>query len=158
MNRRLIASAVALALGACAVTQSPRAPAPGMPAAWVEPELSGATALVPDWWRSFGSAELSALIAAALGSSPDIAIASERIRQAEAQARIAGASLFPALDFGAGTSRRETHPDGGRWTATDSASATLSASYELDLWGRNAAGLRAAESSLRASLRFQACA
>ena len=78
-------------------------------------------------------------------------IAAERVRQAEAQVRIAGASLFPQLSFGAGTSRRETRPDGGTWSTSDGSSATFSASYELDLWGRNAAGVRAAESSLRAS-------
>jgi multidrug efflux system outer membrane protein len=143
--------AATLALGACATTGSAPAPAPGVPPDWAEPALSGATAPAPDWWRSFGSEELSALVAAALGSNPDIAIAAERVRQAEAQTRIAGASLFPELSFGAATSRRETRPDGGAWTASDGSSAAFSASYEIDLWGRNASGLRSAESSLRAS-------
>jgi len=146
-----MATAVALALGACAVTHGPQAPAPGMPQGWAEAGLSGATAPTRDWWRSFGSDELSALVAAALDSSPDIGIATERVRHAEAQARIAGASLFPELNFGAATSRRETHPDGGAWSRNDSSSAALSASYEIDLWGRNASSLQAAESSLRAS-------
>jgi NodT family efflux transporter outer membrane factor (OMF) lipoprotein len=77
-----------------------------------------------------------------------MAIAAERVLQAEAQVRIAGASLFPALSFGAGTARRETRPEGGSWSGADSASATLSASYEVDLWGQIAAGKRSAESSL----------
>jgi len=96
-----------------------------MPAAWTEPELPGALALAPDWWRNFGSAELSALIAAAQRSSPDMAIAEERVRQAEAQARIAGASLFPELNFGAATSRREVRPDGGDWTRSDASSGRV---------------------------------
>jgi NodT family efflux transporter outer membrane factor (OMF) lipoprotein len=104
-----------------------------------------------DWWRSFDSEELSTLVAAALSASPDIAIAAERVRQAEAQVRIAGASLFPLVTFGAATSRRETRPDGGSWNATDGSSAAFSASYEIDLWGRNASTLRSAEASLRAS-------
>jgi multidrug efflux system outer membrane protein len=143
-----------LALGACSITGRPvQLPeiASGMPAAWTERALPDAAVTAPDWWRSFDSAELSALIAAALADSPDLAIAAERVRQAEAQARIAGASLFPELGFGAGTSRRETRPDGGDWVRSDGSSAALSASYELDLWGRNAAGARAAESSLRAT-------
>ena len=45
--------------------------------------------------------------------NPDMAIAAERVRQAEAQVKIAGASLFPELSFGAATSRREVRPDGG---------------------------------------------
>ena len=150
--------AAMLALGACSSAgKAPEAPpiASNMPAAWAERALPGAVvdtaATAPDWWRSFSSEELSALIAAALSDNPDLVIAVERVRQAEAQARIAGASLFPELNFGAGTSRRETRPDGGDWSRNDGSSAALSASYELDLWGRNAAGVRAAESSLRAT-------
>ena len=110
-----------------------------------------AAAPAQDWWRSFGSAELSGLIDAALSANPDMAIAAERVRQAEAQVRIAGATLFPALNFGAATARRETRPQGGSWSGDNSSSAALSASYEIDLWGRNASGVRAAESSLRAT-------
>lgn len=146
-----LVAVLALALGACAIAQDPPPSAPAVPAAWSEAPPPGAAAPAPDWWRAFGSEELAHLIAAALGASPDIAIAAERVRQAEAQARIAGASLFPSLGFSAGTSRRESRPDGADWTASDGSSATLSASYELDLWGRNAAGLRGAEFSLRAS-------
>jgi len=64
---------------------------------------------------------------------------------------IAGASLLPEIGFGAATSRRETRPDGGTRTRSDGASAALSAGYEIDLWGRNAAGLRAAGFALRAT-------
>ena len=149
-------AAVALVLGACAVTsEAPQTPgiAADMPAAWAERALSDADAAVTatDWWQRFNSAELSVLIAAALGTNPDLAIAVERVRQAEAQVRIAGASLFPQLSFGAGTSRRETRPEGGDWSRSDGSSAAFVASYEVDLWGRNAAGLRSAEASLRGS-------
>jgi len=149
--RRFAPLAVAAVLGGCAAIGNPPAPSPAMPGAWAEPALPGAMAPAQDWWRGFGSLELDALVDAALGSSPDIAIAAERVRQAEAQAGIAGASLFPELGFGATTSRRETRPDGGPWSRSDSASGTFNASYEIDLWGRNAAGLRSAEASLRAS-------
>jgi len=151
VSRRLTAIAAALALAGCAITRDPLAPAPDMPAAWTESVAPGAAALAGDWWLKFDSRELSALITTALATSPDIAIAAERVRQAEAQARISGASLFPELSFGAGTSRRETRPDGGAWTRSDASSATLSASYEIDLWGRNASSVLSAESSLRAS-------
>lgn len=122
-----------------------------MPSAWAEPSLADGGVTAPDWWRRFNSEELSALIAAALAANPDLVIAAERVRQAESQVRIAGASLFPEIHFGAGTSRRETRPDGDEWSASDGSNASFSASYELDLWERNAAGARAARSSLRAS-------
>ena len=154
MRRRLatlLAVLATLALGACATSGNPPAPAPAMPGAWAESGASDAVAPARDWWRSFGSAELSALINAALGASPDMAIAVEHVRQAEAQVRIAGSTLFPALNFSAGTGRSETRPQGGNWSGQNSSTAALSASYELDLWGRNASGVRSAEFSLRAS-------
>ena len=151
MRRNLVPLAVALALGACAITQSPQAPAPAMPSAWTQQGPADSIALTRDWWRGFGSTELAGLIDDALRASPDMAIAAERVLQAEAQARIAGASLFPALSFGAGTGRRETRPHGGSWSGENSSSASLSASYEIDLWGGNAAGKRSAESSLLAT-------
>ena len=80
-----------------------------------------------------------------------MAIAAEHVRQAEAQVRIAGATLFPALNLSVGTGRGETRPQGGSWSGENSSSAALSASYEIDLWGRIASGVRSAESSLRAT-------
>ena len=154
MRRRLallLAVLATLALGACATSGSPSAPAPGIPGAWAESSASDAIALTRDWWRGFGSAELSGLIDAALSASPDMGIAAEHVRQAEAQVRIAGATLFPVLNFSAGTGRSETRPQGGSWSGENSSSAALSASYEIDLWGRIASGVRSAESSLSAT-------
>jgi multidrug efflux system outer membrane protein len=149
--RRFACLVVAMLAGACAITGHAPAPAPGMPQAYTEPVAPDAAVPARDWWGAFGSQELSALIDAALGASPDMAIASEHVRQAEAQVRIAGSTLFPALNFSAGTGRSETRPPGGDWIGQNSSNAALSASYELDLWGRNASGLRSAEFSLRAS-------
>jgi NodT family efflux transporter outer membrane factor (OMF) lipoprotein len=121
-----------------------------MPAAYSE--SSNATAAPTlDWWRCFGSVDLATLVAGALTANPDLAIAAERVLQAEAQVRIAGATLFPVVDFRAGTSHAETRVDGGNWKSAEASSANFSASYELDLWGKNAAGVRAARASLFAS-------
>ncbi len=151
MMRRLAGLAVALLLGACAITGNAPACAPGMPGAWAESGASDAAAPARDWWRGFGSAELSGLINATLSANPDLAIAAEHVRQAEAQVRIAGSTLFPALNFSAATARHETRPQGGRWSGDNSSNAELRASYEIDLWGRISADVRAAESSLRAT-------
>ncbi len=151
MTKPLASLTAALVLGACAATSNPPPPAPVMPSAWTEPGAADALVLTRDWWRGFDSAELSRLIDAALRASPDMAIAAARVAQAEAQVRIAGATLFPALNFSAGTGRRETRPPGGGWSGENSSSAALSASYELDLWGRIGSGVRSAESSLRAT-------
>jgi len=153
MRRRAFAATAvaALALGACATHDTPPARAPVLPSAYTGAVGANAAVPVRDWWDAFGSPELSSLVTTALGANPDLAIVAERVRQAEAQVRIAGATLFPVLNFGAATARRGARPDGGDWQTDDSSSATLSASYELDLWGKNASGVRAAEAALRAS-------
>ncbi len=139
--RRILVLALAGVVG-CA-TQSPvLAPQVTPPAAYSEAAAPGAAELTGDWWRTFNSAELQALVEEALAGSPDLAIATERVRQAEAQVQVAGASLFPSLDLGFSTRKARD---------SESSSTTLSASYEVDLFGRNAAGVRGAQASLRAS-------
>ena len=51
-----------------------------------------------DWWRGFDSAELNALIEQARAQNFDIAAAIARIRQADAQVRIAGAPMLPTTN------------------------------------------------------------
>lgn len=143
---KLTCIAVALSLAGCATTSPVLKPNVSAPGAWNESAGPDAAAVTSTWWSSFGSAELHSLIGQALQGSPDLAIATERVLQAEAQVRIAGASLFPTLDLGVGSAARQTN--GSR---TESSSAALSVSYEVDLWGRNRSGVRAAESSLAAT-------
>lgn len=151
MKRTLVHLGIAALFSGCAATGPVPDAAPIMPLTYAGIFPDDAALPAAGWWAAFGSAELTTLIAAAEAANPDLAIAAERVRQAEAQVRTADASLFPALNLGMGSSRRETRPDGGEWTTGDASSATLSASYELDLWGRNAAGRDAAAAGLRAS-------
>lgn len=147
----LAAAVAALALAGCAMTSPQLKPDVPMPAAWNEGKAVADAAIPLDWWQSFRSRELAALVEQALSGSPDLAIASERVAQAEALVRVARASLFPTVDLAAGSSRRETRGGGAPRTTTDSTTATLVAAYELDLWGRIAAGVSAAKSTLTAT-------
>jgi len=149
--RRLAATLTALVLAGCAVTSPPPPRGIDMPAAWTEPAPADVQPLVLDWWKAFGSEELSGLVAQALAGNPDLAIAAERIRQAEALLRIAGATLFPTLDLDAGTAQTGSRPRGGPTTTGKSTDVALTASYELDLWGRNASIARSADESLQAT-------
>lgn len=150
MKTKAICIALALALTGCATTTPMLDPNVTAPATWNE-AATGGTTVSTDWWQSFGSAELQGLVEQALAGNPDLAIAMERVRQAEAQVRIAGASLFPTIDLGFGSSTRITNDSRGS-TRTDASSAQLSVSYEVDLWGRNRSGVRAAESTLAATV------
>ena len=94
-----------------------------------------------DWWRGFRSPELTKLIEEAQTANLDIGAAIGRIMQADAQAKIVGAPLLPAVDF-AGLAQRSKPPGG---VERDTLRAALNASYEIDFWGKNRAASRAAQ-------------
>lgn len=94
-----------------------------------------------DWWRGFRSNELTKLIEEAQTANFDIAAATARIIQADAQSKIAGAPLLPAADLDASVTR--SRPAGLKERTTYRTAIT--ASYELDFWGKNRATSRAAQ-------------
>ena len=103
-----------------------------------------------DWWRGFRSKELTDLMEEAQTVNLDIAAATARFIQADAQARIAGAALLPSLQGnGSETYSRTSGASasglsiGGREVVNYTAS--LSAAYELDFWGKNRDATQAAE-------------
>jgi NodT family efflux transporter outer membrane factor (OMF) lipoprotein len=100
-----------------------------------------------DWWRGFRSGELTKLIEEAQADNLDIGAAIARIVQADAQSKITGAPLLPTLDFdGSATkSKQPGQPEIGRYRAM------LTASYEIDFWGKNRALSRAAQESAAAT-------
>jgi NodT family efflux transporter outer membrane factor (OMF) lipoprotein len=139
----------ALTLVACASLQE-RAGAPEpdpTPALWSAYALSGEATQLAGWWGRFGDPALAPLIEQALLSQTDIATAQARLRQARAQRSLAAGGLAPRL--GAGGSARAGLSEGR--DSTESYGASLDASWEVDLWGAGAAGVRAADATLRAS-------
>lgn len=151
-SRATLAMAVTLALTACAGHIEATKPDVEMPVTWAE-AAPGDAALQRDWWRTFGSVELSVLIDQALAGSIDLRIAAERVTQAELAARSAGASLFPLLTVSAdtGTGAVKPGPGGSGWHKSEGSGAALSVNYEVDVWGRVAATTRSANSLLNAS-------
>jgi NodT family efflux transporter outer membrane factor (OMF) lipoprotein len=149
--RLTVCAALVIALTGCATTSPLLQPKVTLAGAYDEAAPAESIAVAADWWRQFRSQELQDLVTAALAGSPDLAIAMERVRQAEAQVSIAGASLFPTLNLGFGTSRKTSDGDAGSH-ASNASNTTLSASYEVDLWGRNAAGVRGANDALRGTI------
>lgn len=95
------------------------------------------------WWTRFGSTSLNALVDAADSGNFDISAASARLEQADAQARIAGAVLLPALTLSGDASRTQSSGTTSRklgvrdTTMSNAYSGALAASYELDIWGKN---------------------
>jgi outer membrane protein, multidrug efflux system len=99
-----------------------------------------------DWWEGFGSPQLDAYIAQADSQNFDIAAAIARVKEADAQARIAGAALLPSIT-GGGTSSVDRVIT--TKTATPNAyhlgDLGVDASYEVDFWGKNHDTLEAAK-------------
>src|SRR5262249_25840815 len=93
-------AAVARLLDGCA-GRGPALPAVDWPANWTTRPGAAEASGWPDrpWWKSFGSAELDALIAEAEANNHDLKAAGARVDQARAEARVAGAPLFPSLFF-----------------------------------------------------------
>jgi outer membrane protein, multidrug efflux system len=104
-----------------------------------------------DWWHGFGSARLDELIAEAERSNDDLAGAIARVEEADAQARIAGAALLPSLDLGATATRERAQVTGLGPRVFNDFNPELSASYELDFWGKNRALRNAARAAAAAS-------
>ncbi|HVY57544.1 MAG TPA: efflux transporter outer membrane subunit [Xanthobacteraceae bacterium] len=126
-----------------------------VPQSYRAPHGAAEASLPPlDWWRGFRSSELTQLMEEAQAANFDIAVAIARIRQADAQAKIAGAPLFPTLDLNASATRSRqatavAASTGGIGGSADRTvyNANLTASYVLDFWGQNRAALLAAEQS-----------
>jgi multidrug efflux system outer membrane protein len=149
LSARVVCACTLLVLTACSVGPAYKRPDIPPPAEWREAPPNEHEGIWPsaDWWHGFGSQTLDDLIAEAQRSNDDLAAAVARVEEADAQARIAGAPLLPSVDFGADASRQRAQVSGVGPETFNSFSPVLSASYELDFWGKN----RAARASARAT-------
>jgi multidrug efflux system outer membrane protein len=134
-----VSFALALALTGCA-TQKPASLAQDLPA-----EFEGSSGLAAasqwpskDWYRDFDSDELNSFVDLAEKNNWDVAAARARVAQADARARQAGAAILPSVDATGNANFLAGHSSQGGGHELDW-SAMLSASYELDFWGKNRA-------------------
>jgi len=156
-----------LPLGGCLLTDKPE-PGLDIPVAYDhssrDPAVAEAALPPLDWWHGFRSRELTELIEEARSANLDIAAAVARIVQADAQSRMAGSALLPSVNLNGDAARSQasktTGLGNGRPFVDDSGfkvgndlTASLSASYELDFWGKNRSALRTAE-QLAVASRF----
>ena len=119
-----------------------------------------------DWWRGFQSSELNRLMEEAVASNFDLLAAIARVEQADAQVSVSGAPLLPTVSgtSGATLSRSSNIGHSSSFGLVASPGGTekpyiyshdynleLSASYEIDFWGKNRAALESAQASALAS-------
>jgi multidrug efflux system outer membrane protein len=148
-----LGSIICTAVAACSVGPAYHRPDIAPPARWHEAPDATTGSPWPEagWWHGFGSAQLDELIAEAERNNDDLAGAIARVREADAQARIAGAPLFPTLDLGADATRERTVVPGGGPRMANIFNPQITASYELDFWGKNRAIRNAARAAALAS-------
>jgi outer membrane protein, multidrug efflux system len=104
------------------------------------------------WWRQFQDPELAALTSQALAHNRNLQSALLRIEQVRAQRDLARIQRLPSISAAAsasGTHVEYLEGDGNQ--SSDSASASVSTSWEADLFGRIRLGIDSAESNLLAS-------
>src|SRR5947207_12682299 len=123
----LLGSASSLVLAGCALKNPPagadimpESARSKIPGSWAGPHRSGA--VVPNWIRTFGDPELTALVTDAVERNPDLKAAAARVEASRAACRIAASSLYPRIamkglgerqgqdlsrDFGRGITARE---------------------------------------------------
>lgn len=113
-----------------------RRPDVATPVQWHNANLAAQKSAVdPHWWQTFGSAKLNRLMTDALACNNDLAAARQRVAQARAQAKIAGANLWPALGLQGNVTDNHTDSGPNRQEA-----GQFTVAYVVDLWGANRAG------------------
>lgn len=109
-----------------------------------------------DWAKQFGDPQLPQLIDEALADNPTIAQAQSRIAKASSYIETSRSALYPKVN-GSYSWTRELYsanalfppPYGGTWYSENNVLA--SASWELDLWGKNRSRLNMAVSQQKAA-------
>lgn len=111
------------------------------------------------WWRNFHDSHLNRYVDEALKNNSDVLIARERINEYQARVYAADGSLFPSLDAGmTGARARSQSAATGLPIYSTLYKGSLTASYDVDLWGVNRSTARAAEASLEAQKAAAAAA
>ena len=151
---RRAAFLLALPLAAC-VSAGPRAPAPvaaGVvaPAGWRSAEGKEAT-VDADWWTRFGDPALSALVVRALANNVDVAVAAARVEEARAAEALARAQLSPQVGGTLPETQGQTLSPFGTASRAIGAQPGVTASFDLDLFGRLRQASRAARAQLLAT-------
>ncbi|PZQ57366.1 MAG: RND transporter [Phenylobacterium zucineum] len=135
----------ASALAGCATSSRYTTPQAQLPATYAQAGVQSASHPQAEdrWWDSFGDARLSALVERVLARNNNLAAATILVRRAQLQAGLASDALLPHADAVVSTS-----VGGGQ---TDQSNASLSVSWEADLFGRLGAERDAARWEARAT-------
>lgn len=141
----------------CSVRNYQKPPSPGTgkeEAGWEKYQAFEAAEPVENWWGRFEDEDLDSLVSEALDHNLDIAVAVANVRQTRAQLRESGFELFPIVQAeGRYSWQRQSEESGVPITDrnVETYNVGLSASWELDLFGRVSQRKEAAKATYQAS-------
>jgi NodT family efflux transporter outer membrane factor (OMF) lipoprotein len=151
---RRAAVALLSLLPACAVGPNYVRPEPPLPTEWQTTEgVAAKSADLGRWWESLGDAQLSRLVNAALASNLDLAEAAGRVEEARALYRATSSAKLPAVDANADVRYQRQSENGlaGTGESDPLYQVGLSASWEVDLFGRVRRSVEAAGARIEAT-------
>lgn len=149
-------TAAAALIGGCALGPAYERPGAELPERWSGAPQQGVKAPPARWWTMFGDPALDRLVEEALAANQDLALATARVDEARALARIADAQRLPTVDATferdrTRSSERSPIPVPSSSIEHNRYRAQLNVAYEVDLWGRLRSASRAARAELLAS-------
>ncbi|WP_312216392.1 efflux transporter outer membrane subunit [Pantoea vagans] len=133
---------IVLLLAGCSVGPDYQRPAVAMPVHYKETKgWQQATPLDAqskgEWWAVYHDATLGGMLSQVSVSNQNVATYAAQYRQAQALAAESRAALFPSLGYDGSVTRSGSHATNSSVRTTSSShQAELSASWELDLWGK----------------------
>ena len=89
-----------------------------------------------NWWEAFGDSTLNSLAEQVNVSNQSIALAESQYRQAQALVQLARANYFPTVAAGAAYIHTLPGPTSAGYSTVDQNQVSLSAAWEVDLWGK----------------------
>ncbi|AOR76503.1 NodT family RND efflux system outer membrane lipoprotein [Sphingomonas sp. LH128] len=110
------------------------APAVPVAANWDAGVLGAPQKVGAPWWNEFDDAALTALVDRVLADNADLAAAGLRLKRAKLSSDLARQALLPSLSANASSDASKALEGGSAWSK--SSSASLGASWEIDLFGR----------------------
>ena len=162
MKFRFSVLLISLALGGCMVGPDYQKPAMQLPqsfkegAQWQRAASNPQGAMDSQWWLAYQDPVLNDLVARSAKANQSIIAAEAAYRLAQAQVASSRAGLWPTVGVGLSGSRGEGG-DGTSSSSTasigvkNSVSATLTASWEPDLWGQVRRGIESSQAAAQQS-------
>ncbi|MFZ4535490.1 efflux transporter outer membrane subunit [Propionivibrio sp.] len=152
MRKTALASLLALLLSGCMIGPDYFRPTVDTPPAWRVSDQAARDLANTAWWEQFNDPVLNDLVATALRENKDLMIASARIEEFAGQYGITRSQLFPQLGAGYNVAKQKSTIPGTTVKGTyNTYDALLSASWEIDLWGKIRRQSEAARAQIVAS-------